>query len=152
MAEYISSLTLGRLTFWITSISFVRLSFLVITPLKTLVFSWIQNCISTIMFIVYFLTISSYWTSFVHKLLFSSLDCLYVLYHTLLRPYLEHASVVWNAITSTNANKLDPIQRTFASVCFYRFLLTYITVMLMVSRIKVYILYVNGDIILTHFF
>jgi hypothetical protein len=51
----------------------------------------------------------------------SSLECLYVLYLTLARPRLEYASVVWNSITSTDANKLERIQQKFTSVCFYHF-------------------------------
>jgi hypothetical protein len=34
---------------------------------------------------------------------------------------LEHASVVWNSITSTDASKLERIQQKFASLCFYCF-------------------------------
>jgi cell division protein FtsW (lipid II flippase) len=52
---------------------------------------------------------------------FSSLDCLYLLYFTSLKSKLEYASVVWNSITSTDANKLERIKQKFASVCFYRF-------------------------------
>jgi hypothetical protein len=53
----------------------------------------------------------------------SSLDCLYVVYEyfTLVRSTLEHASLVWNSITSTDANKLERIQQKFASLCVYRF-------------------------------
>jgi hypothetical protein len=36
---------------------------------------------------------------------------------------MEYASVVWNSITSSDANKLERIQQKFASVCFYRFFL-----------------------------
>jgi hypothetical protein len=52
---------------------------------------------------------------------FSSLECLRVLYPTLVRPRLEYASVVWNSITSTDANKLGRIQQKFTSICLYRF-------------------------------
>jgi hypothetical protein len=42
-------------------------------------------------------------------------------YFIILRSKLEYASVVWNSVTSTDANKLKRIQQKFASVCFYRF-------------------------------
>jgi hypothetical protein len=51
---------------------------------------------------------------------FSSLDCLYVPYFTLVRSELEYPSVVWNSITFTDANKLESIRQKFASLCFYR--------------------------------
>jgi hypothetical protein len=51
----------------------------------------------------------------------SSLDCLRMLYFTLVRSKLEYASVVRNSITSTDANKLQSIQQKFVSVCFGRF-------------------------------
>jgi hypothetical protein len=37
--------------------------------------------------------------------IFSSLECMHRLYITLVRSELEHASVVWNSTTSTDANK-----------------------------------------------
>jgi hypothetical protein len=44
-----------------------------------------------------------------------------VLHFTLVRSKLEYASVLGNSITSTDASKLERIQRKFACVCFYRF-------------------------------
>ena len=34
---------------------------------------------------------------------------------------LEYASPVWNNITTTDANQLSSIQRTYAALCFTRF-------------------------------
>jgi hypothetical protein len=40
------------------------------------------------------------------------------LYNALARSELEYASVAWNSITSTDANKLERIQQRFAAHCF----------------------------------
>jgi hypothetical protein len=45
-----------------------------------------------------------------------------MLYCTLIRSNLEYAFVVWNFITTTDANKLERIQQKFAALCYYRFL------------------------------
>jgi hypothetical protein len=41
---------------------------------------------------------------------------------TLVTYKLEYASVVWNSITNTDANKLERIQQKFAALCYNRFL------------------------------
>jgi hypothetical protein len=44
----------------------------------------------------------------------------YILYFTLVKSKQEYASVTWNSITSTNANKLERIHQKFAALCFDR--------------------------------
>jgi hypothetical protein len=42
------------------------------------------------------------------------------LYITLVRSKLVYATIVWNSIMSTDANKLERIQQRFAAFCFNR--------------------------------
>jgi hypothetical protein len=51
----------------------------------------------------------------------SSSQCLFRLHTALVRSKMEYASVVWNSITSTDANKLGRIQQKFAALCSNRF-------------------------------
>jgi hypothetical protein len=45
-----------------------------------------------------------------------------MLYFTIVRSKLEYASVVWDSLTTTDANKLESTQQKFAALCYYRFL------------------------------
>jgi hypothetical protein len=53
---------------------------------------------------------------------FSTLDSLLILYFSLIIPKLKYAFVVWNSITSTDAEKLERIQRKFVALWYNRFL------------------------------
>jgi hypothetical protein len=48
---------------------------------------------------------------------FSTIDGLLILYFVLFRSKLEYASVAWNSVTITDSNKLERVQRKFASFC-----------------------------------
>lgn len=50
-----------------------------------------------------------------------SLDCILMLYFTVVRPNLEHVSVIRNSITSADTNKLKGIERKFAAQLYNRF-------------------------------
>jgi hypothetical protein len=52
---------------------------------------------------------------------YSTLECMLVLCFVLVRSKVEYASVVWNSITSADANKLERIQKKFTALCFKRF-------------------------------
>jgi hypothetical protein len=58
---------------------------------------------------------------------FSPLDSLVVLYVALIRSKIVYASVVWNNLTSTDYNRIENIERKFAKLCYYRFLIWYFT-------------------------
>jgi hypothetical protein len=55
---------------------------------------------------------------------------MFILYFMLVRSKVEYASVVWNSITSTDANKLECMQQKFAAVLI-AFFLKSITVMIL---------------------
>jgi hypothetical protein len=86
---------------------------------------------------------------------FSSRDCFSVLYITLVRPRLEYASVVWNSITSTDANKLERIQQkfTFVFLSFFPYVpYIYIYIYILLPwKNYAFILYARGDITLMFF-
>jgi hypothetical protein len=46
-------------------------------------------------------------------LLFSIFESVYILYFPLVRSELEYVSVIWNCVTSTDANKLNAPSRNF---------------------------------------
>jgi hypothetical protein len=53
----------------------------------------------------------------------SALGGMLILFFELVRSEVEYASVVWNSITSTDANKLQRIQQKFTALCFKCFFL-----------------------------
>ena len=61
---------------------------------------------------------------------FSALDSLLSLYFTLVRSVLEYASPVLNNITTADTSKLERIQQKLACLCFKRFSLNLILIML----------------------
>jgi hypothetical protein len=65
---------------------------------------------------------------------FYSLECLYVLYFTLVRSKFEYASVVRNSITSTHTNTLECIQQMFVHFSFYNFSFMFLIVMSLSQR------------------
>jgi hypothetical protein len=59
---------------------------------------------------------------------FSSLECLLRLYIALVSFKMEYSFVVWNSVTSTDANKLERIQQSFVQVHYcYSLALTHFT-------------------------
>ena len=66
---------------------------------------------------------------------FSTINSLLLLYVTLVRPVLEYASTVWNSVTATDTNKLERVQRKFASHASSIFSLLWITIILMHLRL-----------------
>jgi hypothetical protein len=72
---------------------------------------------------------------------FLSLECMLRLYTAL----MEYASIVWNSITSTDANRLERIQQRFAALCFNSFSSKSITGILLLWRCYNCPLYVSGE-------
>jgi hypothetical protein len=63
-------------------------------------------------------------------IIISTLDSLLVLHSTLVRSKLEYAPVDWNSFTSTDSSKLERIKRKFAALCYTRFLMAYVTIIM----------------------
>jgi hypothetical protein len=51
----------------------------------------------------------------------SSLHCLYVLHHSLVRSKLEYTSIVRNSVAFIDAKTFEPFQQKFVSVCLRHF-------------------------------
>jgi hypothetical protein len=54
---------------------------------------------------------------------FLSLECMFIFYFMLIRCKVEYASVLWNSVMSTDANRLECIQHKFTALCFNHFFL-----------------------------
>jgi hypothetical protein len=56
----------------------------------------------------------------VHSVTFNLLflECVFIIYFTLIRSDVEYASAVWNSITSTDARDMERVQRNFAGLSF----------------------------------
>jgi hypothetical protein len=112
---------LGRPVVCMMRINFTKLPLLVPAPLNAMVFNLIRNYIPTTMCILLYpeYQVAGPVTSITTSS--SSLHCLYVLHHSLVRPKLEYTSIVWNPVAFIDANTLESIQQKCISVSLRHF-------------------------------
>lgn len=90
---------------------------------KTLEHNLIQICISTHTHVDYSFSQHVRMLGLLQNIIysFSTLESIWILYLTPVRPKLEYASTVWNSIKSTNVKQLEGIQQKFVTQSQNRF-------------------------------
>jgi hypothetical protein len=94
------------------------------------------NLISIILLTIYILSVLSCLDLVLSVTSFSSVECLYTLFYTLIETKLAYTTLVWNSIMSTDADKLESIQQNLGTLLITSFSIR-IRVMLCFTVLKI---------------